>query len=244
MEKCVELAYNKLNEYDNFNLKNISLRVETKSDIPPGSGLSSSSATSNSVVYATILSLLEECNLTMEDVPISMEDILNMGIDASLDVGVTRTGAYDDASSSFYGGWKITDNYERNIVYDYKIDYSKILIYIPNKSLYTAQSDVEAMKTLAPYVEIAYSNAIKKNIEKALTLNGLLYCTALNLDTQIAMDALKAGAQAAGLSGTGSAYTILVDDETDINIIKKALTKYPGRLIETQPDNEGSVVVK
>lgn len=242
MKLCVKKVYDKLNEYDSFNLKNICLNIETKSDIPPGSGLSSSSAASNSIVYGVFLVLLEKAGLSRDDVDISDEDLVNLGVDASLEIGVTKTGSYDDASASFYGGWKITDNYKREILYDYPIDYQKVLIYIPNKSLYTAQSDVKAMKTLAPLVEIAYSHAIKKNIEKALTLNGFLYCAALDLNSQIAMDALKSGAVAAGLSGTGSAYSILVDDLSNIDEIKSALSKYGGRLVETKPDNKGSVV--
>ncbi|MBE6485627.1 MAG: shikimate kinase [Methanosphaera stadtmanae] len=243
MHLCVKKVYEKLIEYPDFNLKNIVVNVETKSDIPPGSGLSSSSAASNSVVYATLLTLLDAADMSLENTDITDEDILNMGIDASLECGVTKTGSYDDASASYYGGWKITDNYERKILCDYLVNYQKILIYIPNKSLYTAQSDVKAMKTLSSLVEIAFDNAVNKNIEKALTLNGFLYCAALNLDTQIAMDALKLGAKAAGLSGTGSAYTILLDDSSNIDEIKKALSKYPGKLIETRPDNKGSVVI-
>ena len=243
MHLCVKKVYEKLIEYPDFNLKNVVVNVETKSDIPPGSGLSSSSAASNSVVYATLLTLLEAEGMSLEDTDITDEDIINMGIDASLECGVTKTGSYDDASASYYGGWKITDNYERKILYDYLVNYHKILIYIPNKSLYTAQSDVKAMKTLSSLVEIALDNAVNKNIEKALTLNGLLYCAALDLDTQIAIDALKLGAKAAGLSGTGSAYTILLDDTSDVNEIKEKLSKYPGKLIETKPDNTGSVVI-
>ncbi len=244
MELCVKKVYERLSQCPDFNLKNIVVNVETKSDIPPGSGLSSSSATSNSVVYATLLALLEKEDMTLDDVGITDEDIINIGIDASLEAGVTKTGSYDDASASFYGGWKITDNMQRKILHDYPINYRKILIYIPNKSLYTAQSDVKAMKTLSSLVEIAFENAVNKNIEKALTLNGFLYCAALNLDTQIAIDALKLGAKAAGLSGTGSAYTILLDDSSDVNEIKNALSKYPGKLIETRPDDEGSAVIR
>lgn len=244
MDLCVKMVYKKLSGYDNFNLKNIVVSVKTKSDIPPGSGLSSSSAASNSVVYATLLALLEEAGLTREDIDFSDEDIVNMAIDASLEVGVTATGAYDDASASFYGGWKITDNYDRKILKDFAVDYQKVLIYIPNKSLYTAQSDVKAMKTLAPLVEIAFENALKKNIEKALTLNGFLYCAALDINPKIAIDTLKLGAKAAGLSGTGSAFTILLDDDSDIDMIKSSLSDYQGRLIETSPDNEGSVVLR
>lgn len=244
MDLCVRMVYDRLSLNPRFNLENITLSVKTTSDIPPGSGLSSSSAASNSVVYATLCTLLDESGLTMDDVDISPEDVLNMGIDASLECGVTKTGSYDDASASFYGGWKITDNYNRKILYDYPIKYHKILIYMPDKTLYTAQSDVEAMKTLAPLVDIAFDYATKNNIEEALTLNGFLYCAALNLDSQISMDALKAGASAAGLSGTGSAYSILLSDECDVEKIRKALSKYPGRLIETSPDDTGSVVIR
>jgi shikimate kinase len=244
MDLCAEMVYEKLSEHDKFNLKNIVLSIKTKSDIPPGSGLSSSSAASNSVVYATLLTLLDEAGLSREDVEFSDEDIVNMAIDASLKVGVTATGAYDDASASSSGSWKITDNYERKILKDYTVDYQKVLIYIPNKSLYTAQSDVEAMKTLASLVEIAFENALKKNIEKALTLNGFLYCAALGVSPKIAIDALKLGAKAAGLSGTGSAFTILLDDDSDVDKFKSALSEYPGRLIETSPDMQGSVVLR
>ncbi len=241
MDMCVRMVYDRLTMYDCFNLSHIRVSVRTKSDIPPGSGLSSSSAVSNSVVMATFLELLEEAGLTREDVDISDEDLLNIGIDASLDAGVTKTGSYDDASASFYGGWKITDNYRRQMLYEYTVPYDKILIYIPNKSLYTAQADVSAMKTLSSLVEIAFDNAVNKDIEKALTLNGFLYCAALDLDSQISMDALKSGATAAGLSGTGSAYSILISNDMDADEIMDSLSKYPGRLILTSPDNVGSI---
>ena len=242
MEESAKRAYDKLNENPLFNLENICIIVETTSDIPPGSGLSSSSAASNSVVYATLLALIDECGLNRDAFNITDEDIINMAIDASLEVGVTKTGSYDDASASFYGGWKITDNYEREILHEYRVEYEKVLIYIPNKSLYTAKSDVNAMKSISSLVEIAFNKAIEKNIEDALTLNGFLYCAALDLDSQISMKAIKAGAKAAGLSGTGSAYTILANPE-DMESIKDALRDYPGRLIECRPDNTGSIVL-
>ena len=244
MDLCVKKVYDELCKYSDFNLKNIVVNVETKSDIPPGSGLSSSSAATNSVVYATLLTLLEEANMTRDDISFTDADIVNMAIDASLEVGVTATGAYDDASASFYGGWKITDNYERKILYDYTVDYEKVLIYIPNKSLYTAQSDVKAMKTLAPLVEIAFENAVNKNIEKALTLNGFLYCAALGIDSKLSIDVLKLGANAAGLSGTGSAFTILLSNDADSKKIISELSDYSGRFVLTKPDNEGSVVIR
>jgi shikimate kinase len=100
------------------------------------------------------------------------------------------------------------------------------------------------MKTLAPLVEMAFENAVNKNIEKALTLNGFLYCAALGIDSKLAIDALKLGAKAAGLSGTGSAFTILLSNDADSKKIISELSEYSGRFVLTKPDDEGSVVIR
>ncbi|MDO5851915.1 MAG: shikimate kinase [Methanobacteriaceae archaeon] len=239
MKIAVRYAYDALNKCDKFNLKNIQIEVKTKSDIPMASGLSSSSASSNAIVKATILALLEKTNLTMEAVNLTDDDILNIAIDASLEAKVTITGAYDDAIASYYGGLYITDNYKRKVIKHKQLkDNQKILIYIPNKNSHSGQADVKSMKLLAPLVKLAYKEAINDNITDALTLNGILYCTSLDFNTQITMKALKAGAYAAGLSGTGSAYIILSDNEY-LGNIKEALSEYPGRIIEVSTDNTG-----
>ena len=47
-------------------------------------------------------------------------------------------------------------------------------------------------------------------IWEALSLNGLIYSSAQGYDTSIAIDALAAGAVAAGLCGKGPAVTAVV----------------------------------
>jgi len=140
MEICVDEVLKKL-EVDT------GIDIKTSSTLPVASGLSSSSATSNAVVLATYQALLNDglvSDGTWDD-----KDILNLAIDASLKAGVTITGAFDDASASYWGGISITDNLKRTIIKKEKWEEQNILIYMPDKKSPTAQSDVKRMKLLA-----------------------------------------------------------------------------------------------
>jgi shikimate kinase len=66
-----------------------------------------------------------------------------------------------------------------------------------------------------------------------MTLNGLLYSTVLGYDSNIAVDALGAGALAAGLSGKGPAVAAVVPQES-VGSVKEAWEKYGGSIIETR----------
>jgi len=233
MEIC---ARNVLKRFDIEN----GVRVKTFSDLPVASGLSSSSATSNAVTMATVLALIEEYG---SDLYLSNFEILNMAIDSSLEAGVTITGAFDDASASFYGGLSITDNFKRKILKKGNMEEQNILIYMPDKKSLTAQSDIERMKLLAPYVRLAFDLALNGDVYKALTLNGLLYCAALEFNPNIALDALNAGAIASGLSGTGPSFVAVVDDNKFDNVLD-SWKSYPGDIIHTNVDNEGTKIIK
>ena len=69
-------------------------------------------------------------------------------------------------------------------------------------------------------------------------MNGLLYSATLGFDSTIAVDALAQGAIASGLSGTGSSFVAVVDDDS-IDDVKEAWEKYEGSVIETHVDNKG-----
>ena len=214
------------------------IRLRTKTNLPLGSGLSSSSALSNSVVMATASLLAEEFFLN----PLSDFELINLGIDASLEAGVTITGAFDDASASFFGGLTITDNGQRKILHQEKLPEYDILVFMPDESSLSGSSDAERMKLIAPYVEMAFEEAMNKNYFKALTLNGLLYGTVLNFNNNIALDALNSGALASGLSGTGSSFVAVVEEDS-IDDVKDAWANYEGNVIETKVNNEGTKII-
>ncbi len=229
MELCVQKVLEK------FDI-DTGVSVKTYSDLPVASGLSSSSATSNAVTMATILAISKEFFL---DYKMDEFEVLNMAIDASLEAGVTITGAFDDASASFFGGLTITDNMKRKILKSQDMEKQNILIYMPDKKSITAQSDVGRMKLLAPYVKLAFDEALNGDIFKALTLNGLLYCAALEFNPNIALDALSAGAIAAGLSGTGPSFVAITNDES-LDAVLNALNPYEGEVMHVEVDNEGT----
>lgn len=233
MEICVDEVLKKLKV-------DTGIEIKTTSTLPVASGLSSSSATSNAVVLATCQALLNEG--LVSDGTWNDKDILNLAIDASLKAGVTITGAFDDASASYFGGLTITHNPRREILHQGPLEEQNILIYMPNKKSPTAQSDVSRMKLLAPWVKLAFQEALKGNIYQALTLNGILYSAALNFDAEIALNALEAGAKAAGLSGTGPSFVAIVPDEK-LDDVQEAWSIYPGKLISTKVDNVGTKVV-
>jgi shikimate kinase len=117
-----------------------------------------------------------------------------------------------------------------------------VLFHVPAKKAYTVSSDVDRVKGVASLIKIAYKEALKGNYWAALTLNGLVYSSALGYNSSIAIDALMAGALAAGLSGTGPAVVAIVPDEK-IDLVKDALQGNEGKILETRVNHEKAKLV-
>ncbi|MEM2911118.1 MAG: shikimate kinase [Candidatus Bathyarchaeia archaeon] len=209
-------------------------KVKTWSNIPVARGLKSSSAAANAIALATVAALNKE----FEDLT-----IINLGVDGALDAKVTITGAFDDACASYFGGIVITDNVKRKIVKRFEIGEDlTVLFYIPHVKAYTINVDVARMKSVAPFVKIAYREALKQNFWAALTLNGLIYSSALGYNPSVALDALMAGALAAGLCGKGPAVTAVVSDEK-VDSVKDALEAYEGEILQARINHEKAKVL-
>jgi len=218
-----------------FNLEGkFGAKVETWSNIPIARGLKSSSAAGNAIVLATVAALDKK----LDDLT-----IVKLGVDGAIDAKVTITGAFDDACASYFGGVVVTDNLKRRIVKRFEIPEDlAVLFYVPAKKAYTVSSNVERMKGVASLVKIAYKEALKGNHWMALTLNGLIYSSALGYNPSIAVEALMAGALAAGLSGTGPAVTAIVPHDR-IDPVKDAWLKYEGEILEARVNHEKAKVV-
>ena len=234
MELCVEKVFN----HYNINKNEFGIDLKTESSLPMASGLSSSSASSNAIVKVVSSIISEEFNLN----PLDDLEIINMAIDASLDAGVTITGSFDDATASYFGGVVVTDNKNREFIIKEKMDDYPILVYMPNFYSKSGDSNPERMKLLSPLVDTAFEFAKQRNYFKALNLNGLIYSATLGFDSTIAIDALESGAIASGLSGTGSSFVAIVNNES-IDDVKECWSKYDGKVIETKIDNKGCVMI-
>ena len=222
IERCVELVFEKFNYQGGAT-------VTTSSDIPVASGLKSSSAAAN----AATLAALDVLGKSMEPL-----EVAHIGVQAALDANVTITGAFDDAAASMLGGVVITDNRSNTLISREEIE-SEVIIYSPNIKAYTSRTDVGRSRLIAPWIDMAYELAIRGDYKKAMTLNGFLYSSALGFSSEPMLMALELGIDGVSLSGTGPAYTALVEGEKG-DRLADAWSSLDGKVIRTKVNNTGA----
>ncbi|MDR7665794.1 shikimate kinase [Methanosarcina sp. Z-7115] len=225
IERCVEMTL------ERFGLE-LAGTVRTSSEIPLAGGLKSSSAAANASVLATLRAVGE----TLPPL-----EIVKLGVKAAKEVGVTVTGAFDDACASFFGGIVVTDNRRMELLRREEKE-SKVLIFAPARKAFSADTDVRRSRLIAPYVDIAYGLALEGDYEQAMTLNGFLYCGALGFGTEHMLRALECGVKGVSLSGTGPSYAALVRVE-QVKELKSAWEScgMEGRVIETSINNRDAM---
>jgi shikimate kinase len=230
IEKTVSQVFRHFSVEERFGAK-----VKTWSNIPAARGLKSSSVAANAVALAAVAALGE----TLDDM-----EVVKLGVDAAFDAKVTVTGAFDDACASYLGGAVVTDNLKRKLLKRVALpDNLAVLFHVPSKKAYTADSDVDRLRTVKPLVEVAYNEAVKGNFWAALSLNGVIYSSALGFDASVALDALAAGAVAAGLCGKGPAVTAVVSSDK-IDQVKLALQSHEGEVLQARFNHEKAKVLR
>src|SRR2546425_3994684 len=125
--------------------------VITSSNIPTAVGLKSSSAAANAVALATISALDEEP---------ADDTLVAIGVEVSIEAGVSLTGAYDDSFASYHGGAVLTDNDHRKIEKNLKIPRDiRILIILPPRKNRNGQLDPTRFSPIRPISELTYGGA-------------------------------------------------------------------------------------
>ncbi len=214
--------------------KRFGAKVKTWSNIPVARGLKSSSVAANAAALAAVAAL----GKALDDLT-----VVNLGVDAAFDAKVTVTGAFDDACASYFGGAVVTDNLKRKLLKRIMLpDDLTVLFHVPARKAYTGDSDVNRLRTVKPLVKIAYKEAMKGNFWAALTLNGIIYSFALGYDASVVLDALAAGALAAGLCGKGPAVTVVVSSDK-IDSVRTALQRYEGEILHANFNHEKAKVL-
>ncbi|MFH5799003.1 shikimate kinase [Haladaptatus sp. CMAA 1911] len=188
IERCVELALAVEDE-------EFGATVRTESDVPMASGLKSSSAAANATVLATLSAL---------DIEMRREDACRLGVQAARDVGVTVTGAFDDASASMLGGVTVTDNSADELLARDEVDWD-VLVWSPPEQSFSADADVSRCERVAPMAELVAELALDGEYERAMTVNGFAFCGALGFSADPMVEALPDVA-GVSLSGTGPSY--------------------------------------
>lgn len=219
---------------ERFNLeKTFGAKAVTTSNIPVARGLKSSSVAANATALATI----KAAGKKLDDL-----EIIKIGVQAAFDAKCTITGAFDDACASYFGSAVITDNLNCQILKQMALPNDLVVLFhVPPQKAYTINSDVARLKTVKPLFEIAFEKAMEGKVWEALTLNGLVYSAASNQNAAIAVDALAAGAVAAGLCGKGPAITAVASKD-NVDKVKVALQKYEGDVLTARLNSEKAKV--
>jgi shikimate kinase len=211
-------------------LEKSQVTVSVKSEIPIGFGLKSSSAVSNAVALACSRLAGEKVDDTT---------VLDAAVRASLDAKVTVTGAYDDATACYFGGFVVTDNYARKLIKKEDApDSLYAVIFLPNN---IPRGDIRKLGDLADLFLDAFKLAEGGEYWKAMKLNGVLASAALGSTYKPVLAALEHGALAAGISGNGpSIAAIAYEDELDD--IKNAFSKFNGKVLASKVNNQKATV--
>ena len=222
IEHCVELVLDRLGYVYGGT-------VRTYSEIPVASGLKSSSTAANAVVLATLDALDEEMDLI---------SAAKIGVDAAKDVGVTITGALDDALASMLGGVVVTDNRKMLLLRHEEIHRS-VMLLVPEQKCFSKDTNVRDSEVIAPLADVAFELAMRGDYGRAMTLNGFAYCVALGLPTKPLLQGLRAGAEGVSLSGTGPAYAAIIDEDK-MDELEAAWGVLGGRVIRTKANNKSA----
>ena len=207
--------------------------VRTESEVPMASGLKSSSAAANATVMATLDALDATERMTRED-------MARLGVMAARDVGVTVTGAFDDASASMLGGVTVTDNETDEVLRREVVDWD-VLVWTPPEQSFSADANVERCQQIAPMARLVEELALEGDYQRAMTVNGLAFCAALGFDTEPLVEAV-AQVDGASLSGTGPSFTA-VGERAGLEQVREYWDDRPGRTLLTTAQTEGTQTV-
>ena len=223
VERCVELVTDRFGNGEGGT-------VRTESEVPMASGLKSSSAAANATVMAT----LDALDATEA---ISREEAARLGVEAARDVGVTVTGAFDDASASMLGGVTVTDNDDDELLAREEREWA-VLVWTPPERAYSADADVERCRQIRPMADLVAEIALDGRFEEAMTVNGLAFCAALEFPTDPLVEAMPL-ADGVSLSGTGPSYTA-VGTPDDLERLQDRWSQRDGTTWLTRTQTEGT----
>lgn len=207
------------------------ISISVDSQIPLGYGLKSSSAVSNAVALA--------CSRMAKEAEIDDYGILDASTRSSLEAKVSMTGAYDDATACYFGGFTVTDNYSRRLIRKEKAPENLYaIIMLPTNS---SRGDIHKLRNFSDLFIDAFELAESGQYWKAMKLNGVLASASLSSSYAPALDAIEHGALSASISGNGPSIAAIGYEDT-VEQIVEALSKFDGRIIVSRVNNEKAVV--
>jgi len=206
------------------------ISITLDSEIPTGYGLKSSSAISSAIALA--------CAKIFKP-KFTDQQILLVGVEASIESKVSITGAYDDACSCYYGGFNVTDNAKKKRIQFEKAPSNLIaVIFIPKNR---KRGNLKKLKILSSTFKNAWELSRKANYWDAMIINGLATSSILNSDPKIITDLIEKGALGASISGNGPSIAAITKKENE-TAIKKVFSILEGNIIISKINNKKAEV--
>ena len=207
-------------------LEKVRLELNFQSNIPTGYGLKSSSAISTAVSLVCSKAIKKE---------LTDEEILKIGVESSLQTNVSITGAYDDACACYYGGFNVTNNYKRDLIFRGNAPSDlQAIIFLPKSR---KRGNVKKLKNFKPAFEKAWELAKNHDYWNASILNGLATSSILNSNPELIFQLIKKGAMSATISGNGPSIVAITKKGHNSNI-KKELSSLDGKVIVSNINNK------
>ena len=211
-------------------LSKTKIKISLDSEIPTGYGLKSSSAISTAVAMASAKLFKPQMNDT---------EILNVGVDASIETKVSLTGAYDDACACYYGGFVVTDNYKKKLIRSEKcLNRVSAVIFVPKAR---KRGNIRKLKTSSTDFEQAWNLAKKSDYWNAMILNGLATSAILSQEPKTIPKLIENGALGASVSGNGPSIAAIVKNDS-ISKIKKVFSSLDGNVTVSEINNKKAEV--
>lgn len=200
-------------------LRENDISLSISSDIPIGFGLKSSSAVSSAVSLACY-GLLDG---NLDDFK-----VLDTAVNASRKAKITITGAYDDSTACYFGGFVITDNHSNKLIRRENGPVNLLsVILLPNNS---ERKNPFKLKILAEFFNKAFELAEKSDYWTAMNLNGLLVSSVMAYDYSPILLSIENGALSASISGNGPSIAVITE-EKNLYTIRSILAKYGKTLV-------------
>ena len=207
-------------------LEKVRLELNFQSNIPTGYGLKSSSAISTAVSLVCSKAIKKK---------LTDEEILKIGVDSSLQTKVSITGAYDDACACYYGGFNVTNNYKRDLIFRGNAPSNlQATIFLPKSR---KRGNVKKLKNFKPAFEKAWELAKNHDYWNASILNGLATSSILNSNPELLFQLMEKGAISATISGNGPSIVAITKKGHNSNI-KKELSSLEGKVIVSNINNK------
>ena len=207
-------------------LEKVKLELNFQSNIPTGYGLKSSSAISTAVSLVCSKAIKKK---------LTDEEILKIGVESSLQTKVSITGAYDDACACYYGGFNVTNNYKRDLIFRGNAPSDlQAIIFLPKSR---KRGNVKKLKNFKPAFEKAWELAKNHDYWNASILNGLATSSILNSNPELLFKLMKKGAISATISGNGPSIVAITKKGHSSNI-KRELSSLEGKVIVSNINNK------